>query len=86
MKHKVPSATDYDARLVGEAIRSIFDFAGPDVGPATAAALLSGWRHAERLTDRQRLAVVASFERIGVPCSRPDRGLAGRSGAEGGAQ
>jgi len=59
---KIPA---YNADLVGLAIRAIFEFAGPDVGPATAAALLQGWRRNRELTDRQRVAIVASFERIG---------------------
>lgn len=62
---KLLDGSSYNADLVGLAIRAIFDFAGPDVSPATAAGLLQGWRRSTELTDRQRIAIVASFERIG---------------------
>ncbi len=62
---KLPERLPYNADLVGLAIRAIFDFAGPECPPATAAALLRGWRRNSELSDRQRIAIVASFERIG---------------------
>jgi hypothetical protein len=63
---KIPNRPTYNADLVGLAIRAIFEFAGPDVEPATAAALLRAWRRAAELTEQQQIAIVASFEILGT--------------------
>jgi hypothetical protein len=63
----VPTPDDFGAALIGEAIAAIYEFVGPDAAPADARHLLAHWRHAHRLTPRQLIAIVASFERVAVP-------------------